>query len=60
MSAATLPNFTILEFAFGKVDGRAEIVSSHDEVQGGIIRLTDCPGFGAELNLERFSTVLNR
>lgn len=48
--AATLPNFTILEYAYGEVPWRAEIVTPAEQIAGGKARLSERPGFGLELN----------
>jgi len=48
--ACTLPNFTILEFSFGEVDWRAELIEPAEEVVGGSLPLSQRPGFGITLN----------
>lgn len=48
--AATLPNFNILEFSYGEVPWRAELIEPAEQIIGGRLRLTDQPGFGIELN----------
>lgn len=47
---ATVPNFTMLEHAFGEVPWRAELLSPAEDVADGAQRLSSRPGFGAELN----------
>ena len=47
---ATLPNFDILEFAFGEVPWRAETVNPAEDVTGGYLRVPDRPGIGYEMN----------
>ena len=56
--AATLPNFTILEYAYGEVPWRAEIVSPAEDIREGKAVLSERPGFGLQLNdraLSRFA-----
>lgn len=47
---ATLPNFTVLEFAYGEVPWRADVLSPPEQIKDGELVLTDKPGFGIELN----------
>lgn len=47
---ATLPNFDILEFAFGEVPWRAETVLPNEEVRNGYLAVPDRPGLGYEMN----------
>lgn len=47
---ATLPNFDILEFAFGEVPWRAETVLPNEEVRNGYLTVPDRPGLGYEMN----------
>jgi galactonate dehydratase len=47
---ATLPNFLILEHAYGEVPWRAEIVQPPEEFRNGRLKLTETPGFGIEWN----------
>lgn len=47
---ANIPNFSILEFAFGEVPWRAEVLSPAEHFVNGHIVLSDRPGFGADLN----------
>lgn len=57
--AATLPNFTILEYAYGEVPWRAEIVTPAEDIAGGKATLSARRGFGLQLNdraLERLTT----
>lgn len=48
--SATLPNFQILEFAFGEAPWRAELIEPAEVVAGGYQALGDRPGLGAVLN----------
>lgn len=47
---ATVPNFTMLEYAFGEVPWRAELLSPLEDVAGGALSLSPRPGLGVELN----------
>jgi len=49
--SATLPNFHILEFSYGEVPWRAEVIDPPENVlKGGFLALTGRPGYGIELN----------
>ena len=47
---ATLPNLTMLEFAYGEVPWRAEVIDPPEALDRGYTVLTGRPGFGVELN----------
>jgi galactonate dehydratase len=47
---ATLPNFQILEFGYGEVEWRAEIVDPPERMEKGYLTLSDKPGFGLDFN----------
>ena len=47
---AGVPNFNILEFAFGEVPWRAELLDPPEQVDHGKLVLADAPGFGVTLN----------
>ena len=48
---ATLPNFHILEYSFGEVPWRAEVIDPPESVlKGGYLALTNRPGYGIDLN----------
>jgi galactonate dehydratase len=47
---ATLPNFQILEFSHGETDWRAELVEPAEEIERGMLSVSDHPGIGYELN----------
>ena len=47
---ATLPNFQILEFSFGEVPWRAELIDPPEAIANGRIELARRPGFGITLN----------
>jgi galactonate dehydratase len=48
---ATMPNFHILEFSYGEVPWRAEVIDPPESVQkGGYLAFTGKPGYGVELN----------
>lgn len=46
---AGVPNFTLLEFAFGEVPWRAELIDPLENAEGGSLTLSDKPGLGIEL-----------
>lgn len=46
----TLPNFLILEYAWGETDWRADLLTPREPVQDGILRVSDAPGLGYRLN----------
>lgn len=48
--AATAPNFTVLEHAYGEVPWRAELISPPEDVRGGALTLSSSPGLGIALN----------
>lgn len=58
--AATLPNFTILEYAFGEVPWRAEIVTPAEDIREGKAVLSERPGFGLQLNDHALSRLATR
>lgn len=47
---ATLPNFLILEFAYGEVPWRAELIDPPEQVVDSALPLGARPGFGITLN----------
>jgi galactonate dehydratase len=47
---ATLPNFNILEFSYGEVPWRAELIEPPERIVDSALPLTDAPGFGITLN----------
>ncbi|MCE7066637.1 mandelate racemase/muconate lactonizing enzyme family protein [Dyadobacter sp. CY326] len=49
---ATIPNFSILEYAFGEVPWRAEVIKPAEKFVDGYIHVPDTPGLGHELNFE--------
>ena len=48
--SATLPNFNILEFSFGEVPWRAELIEPPEQLSAGNLPLTTRPGFGIDIN----------
>lgn len=48
--SATLPNFQILEYSFGEVPWRAELVDPPEALEKGRVVLSDRPGLGVTLN----------
>ncbi|WP_343517916.1 mandelate racemase/muconate lactonizing enzyme family protein [Sphingomonas sp.] len=57
--AATLPNFQILEHAFGEVSWRDELLAEGEPIRRGSLLLGFGPGLGASLN-EQLLTRLSR
>ncbi|MCW5980589.1 MAG: mandelate racemase/muconate lactonizing enzyme family protein [Bryobacteraceae bacterium] len=49
---ATLPNFQILEYAFGEVPWRADLVEPPETLDRGWLGVPERPGFGIALNEE--------
>ena len=47
---ATMPNFQVLEFAFGETTWRHELISPAEQVDKGVLTVNSRPGFGIELN----------
>jgi galactonate dehydratase len=47
---ATVPNFNILEFSYGEVPWRADLIHPPEEVSNGALVLSDRPGLGITLN----------
>ena len=52
--AVTVPNFNILEFSYGKVPWRAELIDPPEETPDSTLKLSDRPGLGIRLN-EKFA-----
>jgi galactonate dehydratase len=47
---ATIPNFNILEYSYGEVPWRAELIDPPEQVSGSALALSTRPGLGAVLN----------
>ena len=47
---ASVPNFGILEYAWGEVDWRSTLVDPPEKITDGFIELSTCPGLGITLN----------
>ena len=47
---ATLPNFNILEFSYGEVPWRAELIEPPERIVNSALPLGEAPGFGIALN----------
>ena len=47
---ATMPNFQILEFSYGEVPWRAELIEPPEDLEKGRIVLSQRPGLGITLN----------
>ena len=50
--AASIGNFLILEYAFGEVPWREQLISPPERVEGGFMTVPEGPGLGVELNQE--------
>ena len=48
--AASIPNFLTLEYAFGEVDWREQLVRPAEKLEAGYIAVPDRPGLGMELD----------
>ncbi len=51
-AVCTLPNFLILEYAWGEVDWRAELIEPREAIRDGALPVSDAPGLGYHLNPE--------
>ena len=51
-SGCTIPNFAILEYAWGEVDWRADLITPREPVQDGYLIVSDTPGLGYRLNMD--------
>ena len=49
-AVCTLPNFLILEYAWGEVDWRADLLTPREPVRDGYLWVSDAPGLGYHLN----------
>jgi galactonate dehydratase len=47
---STVPNFNILEFSYGEVSWRAELINPPEQVTNSTLELTNRPGLGIQLN----------
>jgi galactonate dehydratase len=47
---STVPNFYILEYAWGEVDWRAELLQPAERIEDGYLVLSQEPGIGHRLN----------
>jgi galactonate dehydratase len=47
---ATIPNFNILEFSYGEVPWRAELIDPPEQITAGALTLSERPGLGIKLN----------
>ncbi|HTF16991.1 MAG TPA: mandelate racemase/muconate lactonizing enzyme family protein [Chryseolinea sp.] len=52
-AVATIPNFSILELAYGEVPWRSSLIDPAEEFSNGFTRITDRPGFGISLNVKQ-------
>ena len=53
---ATHPSFQILEYAWGEVPWRHELVEPEETIDNGRILVSDRPGLGITLNMEAVET----
>ncbi len=51
-AVSTIPNFLILEYAWGEVDWRSELIAPQEPIQKGHLQLSDAPGLGYRLNMD--------
>ncbi|MCJ7550575.1 MAG: mandelate racemase/muconate lactonizing enzyme family protein [Anaerolineae bacterium] len=51
-SACTISNFLVLEYAWGEVDWRADLITPREPVQDGYLIVSDTPGLGYKLNMD--------
>jgi galactonate dehydratase len=49
-AVATVPNFTILEYAFGEVPWRESLIEPAESIVDGYYQVPDGPGLGVRLN----------
>jgi galactonate dehydratase len=47
---AAIPNFLILEYAWGEADWRADLLTPAEPIEEGYLVLSDAPGLGHRLN----------
>jgi galactonate dehydratase len=48
---ATVPNFNILEYAYGEVPWRAQLIDPPEQLDSGALTVSSRPGFGASLSV---------
>jgi galactonate dehydratase len=48
--SSVMSNFTLLEYAWGEVDWRADLLDPPEQFVNGQMRVSDAPGLGIELN----------
>lgn len=53
---AAHPGFQILEYAWGEVPWRHELLEPQERIEGGRIRVSDRPGLGVSLNMDAIET----
>jgi galactonate dehydratase len=51
-AVSTMRNFLILEYAWGEVDWRADLLTPREPIQDGYLAVPDAPGLGYRLNPE--------
>lgn len=50
MVCATMPNFQLLEFAYGEVPWRAQLILPHENFKDGHLQVSERPGLGVTWN----------
>ena len=51
-AVSTIPNYLILEYAWGEVDWRADLLTPREPIENGDLLLSDAPGLGYRLNMD--------
>jgi galactonate dehydratase len=46
-----MPNFEILEYQWGEADWRADLLNPPEHIQDGMLKISDAPGLGFEMNM---------
>ena len=49
-AVSVIPNYLILEYAWGEVDWRADLLTPREPIENGYLLLSDAPGLGYRLN----------
>ncbi len=49
-AVSTISNFLILEYAWGEVDWRADLITPREPIRNGYLTLSNAPGLGYRLN----------
>jgi galactonate dehydratase len=51
-AVSVIPNYLILEYAWGEVDWRADLLTPREPIENGYLLLSDAPGLGYRLNMD--------